>query len=221
MEEKKVENPKNKTEDKKQKIKSPIAKFWDWLWHSDSWLSWVVALIFAFVTVKFIFFPILSLIMGTQLPLVVVESSSMEHPAGGFFGNLILSQTSVEKWWQDEVNGVKRGEWYEERNIGITDAKDWPLRTGFDKGDIMIVWGRFNPKVGDVIIFNANTQHPIIHRIVSINGDTIQTKGDNNNGQLAVEKTISKSEILGKAVFKIPKLGWLKLIFVEIFNALK
>lgn len=206
--------------EEREKSNNPIVKFWDWLWHSDSLLSWLVALALAFITVKYIFFPIVSLITGTSLPLVVVESSSMEHP-GSFLGNVIGLQSNVEVWWEDQVGGVKRGDWYEERDISINEAKSWPLRTGFDKGDIMIVYGRFEPKVGDVIIFNANTQHPIIHRIVNIKEDgTIETKGDNNNAQLPIEKNVSESAIIGKAVFRIPKLGWLKLIFVEIGRAI-
>lgn len=197
--------------EKTRKSDNPVVKFWDWLWHSDSILSWVVALALAFITVKFIFFPILSLITGTQLPLVVVESSSMEHP-GSFVGNVIGAENNVEVWWEEQ------GEWYEERDISITDAKEWPLRTGFDKGDIMVVYGRFEPEVGDVIIFNANTQHPIIHRIVEIKNGVIETKGDNNNAQLPMEKTIEEDAVIGKAVFRIPKLGWLKLVFVELFG---
>ncbi len=199
--------------EKSRKSDNPIVNFWDWLWHSDSILSWVVALALAFVTVKFIFFPLLSLSLGTQLPLVVVESSSMEHP-GSFVGNVIGTENNIEVWWEQQ------GYWYEGRDISISNAKDWPLRTGFDKGDIMLVWGRFEPEIGDVIIFNANTQHPIIHRIVNIKDDgTIETKGDNNNAQLPMEKNIQEDAIIGKAVFRIPKLGWLKLVFVELFNA--
>jgi len=197
----------------KRKSENPVVEFWDWLWHSDSLLSWIVALSLAFITVKFIFFPLLSLIMGTQLPLVVVESSSMEHP-GSFIGNILGLERNVEIWWDE------KGEWYEREDFSISDAKEWPLKTGFDKGDIMIVWGRFDPQVGDVIIFNANTEHPIIHRIVSIEQGIIQTKGDNNNAQLPIEKNIEEDALIGKAVFRIPKLGWLKLIFVEIGKAI-
>ncbi len=144
----------------------------------------------------------------------------MEHP-GSFVGNVIGLGSNVELWWEDQVGETKRGDWYETRDISITEAKSWPLRTGFDKGDIMVVYGRFKPQVGDVIIFNANTQHPIIHRIVNIKEDgALETKGDNNNAQLPIEKNISENAIIGKAVFRIPKLGWLKLIFVEIVQAI-
>ncbi len=197
--------------DKEQKPKNKIKAFWNWLWHSDSILSWLVALLLAFITVKFIFFPVLSLTLGTSLPLVVVESSSMEHP-GSFVGNVVGASSNFELWWQEKDS------WYEEKGIKKSEAEEWSLRTGFDKGDIMIVYGRTKPKVGDVIIFNANTKHPIIHRIVSIENGIIQTKGDNNDGQLPAEKNIPEDAVVGKAVLRIPKLGWLKLIFVEMLK---
>ena len=73
---------------------------------------------------------------------------------------------------------------------------------------------------GDIIIFNANQKNPIIHRIINIkeeNGEYIfSTIGDNNNGQLTFEKSISKDKIVGKASFRlVPYLGWVKLVFFE------
>ena len=85
----------------------------------------------------------------------------------------------------------------------------------------MIVYGRFQPQVGDVIIFEANTEHPIIHRIISIEDGVIETKGDNNQGQLPVETNIQEDALIGKAVIRIPKLGWIKLAFVEAVNAFR
>ncbi len=206
--------------DKEKKPKGVIKKTWNWIWHSDSIWSWLVALALAFVVVKFIFFPTLSFLLGTSLPLVVVESSSMEHPEsfvggilGGVTGGAIVTSNDFENWWNE------KGSWYEQQGINKQNTKNWPLKTGFDKGDIMIVYGRFQPEIGDVIIFNANTQHPIIHRIILVENGMIQTKGDNNDGQLLVEKNISENALVGKAVVRIPKLGWLKLWFVEIFNA--
>ena len=198
-----------------EKKPNKIKQFWNWLWHSDSILSWIVSLALAFIVVKFVFFPLLSFALATPLPLVVVESSSMEHP-GSFVGNVIGSENNFQLWWNE------KGYWYENRKITEQEADSWPLKTGFDKGDIMIIYGRDKqPEVGDVIVFNANTQHPIIHRIVSIDEKTgtIQTKGDNNAAQLSVEQGIPEDAIVGKAVARIPKLGWLKLVFVEIGNA--
>jgi signal peptidase I len=71
-----------------------------------------------------------------------------------------------------------------------------------------------------VIIFEASSRNPIIHRIIDINevdGErTFSTIGDNNGMQIAFEKEISSDKIIGRAVFKTaPYLGWIKLVFFE------
>src|SRR3989337_2803102 len=49
------------------------------------------------------------------------------------------------------------------------------------KGDMIIVQGEENVKVGDVIVFDVSDRtYPIIHRIYSIENSQIRTKGDNN-----------------------------------------
>ena len=68
-----------------------------------------------------------------------------------------------------------------------------------------------------MIIFNADTTHPIIHRAVDV-GDKLATKGDNyesNDKQLSIEKSISKDQVVGKALFRVPFIGWAKLLFYE------
>ncbi len=212
--------------DKNKEPKTAIGKAWNWLWYSDSIWSWLAALSLAFIAVKFIFFPFLSFLFGTSLPLVVVESSSMEHPEslaggiiGGATGGAVVTSADFEAWWNE------KGSWYEQNKIEKQDTKNWPLKTGFDKGDIMIVYGRAQPKIGDVIIFNANTQHPIIHRIVRKYTDNgvlyFQTKGDHNIDSISVpldEKRISGDRIVGRAVVRVPLLGWVKIGFVELLK---
>ena len=102
-------------------------------------------------------------------------------------------------------------------------AKSWPLKSGLEKGDIALVVGYRNsdPVIGDIIVFNAGQQHPIIHRVVDIQSVSGKkfffTKGDGNPDQLSLDKMISRENIIGKAIIKIPKLGWIKLLFVGIF----
>jgi signal peptidase I len=172
-------------------------EFWDFLWHSNSIWSWIADLVFLYVLVKLIFFPAMGLIAGTSLPSVIVESESMHH--GGNF----------DVWWQ-HFSG-----WYLQNNITEQEVWRWPFLNGIEKGDIIIVSGRSKINLGDVIVFDAGQSLPIIHRVIKI-GDSISTKGDNNAGQLAVEKEISKEKIIGKAIFRIPKAGWAKLFFVEV-----
>ena len=206
-------------------------KFWNWVWNSNSFLSWVVALILIFVFVKLIFFPLLSLLFGTVLPLAGVESSSMVHQIvdDGFGYNLCGKSYEERKYVNFDKYWEICGGWYEEHDIDKQEFYDFPLKNGFAKGDIIIIWGRFTPKVGDIIIFEANEDssapRPIIHRIVSIN-NRICSKGDHNSEQLRKgnnifntdETNITREQIVGKAVLKIPYLGWPKIWLVELLR---
>tara|TARA_Y100000310_G_C20681603_1_gene816296 strand:- start:2711 stop:3319 length:609 start_codon:yes stop_codon:yes gene_type:complete len=200
-------------------IKEILNKIYIFLWKDDSIWSWIVSLILAFIIVKFIFFPFLSLILGTAMPLVVIESGSMHHP-GGFVGNTFSLQDNFNIWWN------QKGDWYLKEGISKSEASSWSLRTGLEMGDIVIVSSASNLEIGDIIIFQAGQRHPLIHRIVNIktleSGEKIySTKGDNNSGQLTSEKEISEDKLIGKASIRIPKLGWLKLVFVKIFQGFR
>jgi len=177
------------------KKKSLLSKIWHFLWESKSFASWLVCLIICFLLVVFVFFPLASLILSTPLPFVVVESSSMEHN-----GNFSI-------WWS------AFGSWYTQYGIDQNDVQKWSFLGGIDKGDIIVVKGLKNHslyKKGDVIVFALPGKTPIIHRIVSIDS-VVATKGDNNDFQLAEETNVKEQQILGKAVMRIPKLGWIKL----------
>jgi signal peptidase I len=186
------------------------SKFWFIVWKDNSVKGWIISIIFLFVVVKFIFFPILNLVTGTSLPLAIVESCSMYHD-----GNLL---SNFDEWW--DRHDTK----YNDLNIEKSSFKNYIFKKGFNKGDILFITG-VKPKnidVGDVIIFEANRKNPLIHRIIDIkfNSETeeyvFSTIGDNNNGQLGEEKTIKADQIVGKARFKLaPYLGWAKLIFFE------
>jgi signal peptidase I len=158
--------------------------------------SWLVSLVLAFIIIKFIFFPVIGFVLATPLPLVVVESCSMYH------------SLEFDDWWDSNA------EWYESKKINKDDFKDFPFRNGLNKGDIILVGGRGGYEIGDVIIFESDFKFPLIHRIVEINSDT-GTKGDNNFNQLPQEMDIPDDKILGKSLFRIPGLGWVKLIFFE------
>ena len=173
---------------------SALTSFWNFL-RQDTWPSFFVSLVLIVMLIKFIFFPFISLITGTPLPLVVVESCSMYHAA------------PFDGWWERNQG------WYESRNITLRDFTHFSLRNGLNKGDIVIVWGRSAIGRGDIIIFNSQTRYPIIHRIIAENPRA--TKGDNNPDQLSFERAIPDSALVGKAVARIPYLGWIKLIFFE------
>jgi len=179
------------------KLLGIFKKFWGFL-KKDSWSSFIVSLLLAFVFIKLIFFPVLSLLTGTSLPLVIVESCSMYHSNG------------LESVLQNKI--------YSDYGIDFSNASDWSFKNGLAKGDIVFVVGADleNLEIGNVVIFNnGKTQYPVIHRVIEIENGRITTKGDHNNNILEIEKDIELSQLVGKAVFRIPVVGWIKLIFFE------
>jgi len=198
-------------------------KFWYLLWKDNSLKGWIFSLIVLFIFVKFIFFPGLSFISGTELPLAIVESCSMHHSAFPLIG--------FNSWWNNHDSKYNQ--------LGFDKEKfdNFPLKNGFTKGDILFIMGvkPENVKLGDVIIFKPNSESskltPIIHRVISIrteNGKYIfSTIGDNNaysfeknnNPYKLDEITIEEEQIVGRAVFRLaPYAGWAKLIFFEPFK---
>jgi len=206
--------------------KTPLERFWHFLWHEDSVASWVVSIALAFVVIKFIIFPILGLLLGTTFPVVAVVSDSMEH------------NVHFDEWWMIHEDHYLR------YNITKNDFSEFPMRQGFNKGDIIVLFGTAPEKIerGHIIVFWGGKAYPIIHRVVAVdldeNGERyFQTKGDNNLGQIIeppflderhvpVERSCSESDtgkcrvLLGKAVFRIPYLGWVKIGFVNLLQSL-
>ncbi len=195
------------------KFKKGFDKFWFFLWKDDSFKGWIFSLIFLFLFMKFIFMPGLAFVTGTSLPLAIVESCSMYHN-----GNLL---SSFNNWWEDHDNK------YINLDISEEQFREFSFKKGFNKGDILFMI-KANPeklKIGDVIIFDPKGQYPnpLIHRIIEIEIKDgkyyYSTIGDNNAGQLAVEKEISEDQLIAKAVVRIvPYAGWVKLVFFEPFR---
>ena len=222
-----------------KKIKHNIKNSWNWVWHSDSIWSWIVALALIYIIVKFIFFPTLSLIMGTSLPLAGVESSSMDHQivtddyrrlslCGNIYSEQEKEHINFDEYWET------CGDWYEQKDISKQTFSEFSMKNGFKKGDIIIVWGRFTTKVGDIIIFKPNSKstapRPIIHRVIDVDEqEIIQTKGDHNEKQLTAlnniyktdETNINQNQVIGKAIVKIPYLGWPKIWLTDLINAFR
>ena len=192
----------------KKGIKNYWNKLWFLLWKDDSFKGWLFSVIVIFVFIKFVFFPILSIVTGTALPLAIVESCSMYHKGNLFSNN--------DEWFDRHENKYSKFE------INKENFKKFWFKKGLNKGDILFVIGTKaeNVKLGDVIIFNAAQANPIIHRIINIEKDGkeiyFSTVGDNNNGQLQFEKRINSNQIVGKPIWKFaPYVGWIKLIFFE------
>ena len=65
------------------------------------------------------------------------------------------------------------------------------------------------------------TAYPVIHRVVSVRENSIATNGDNNQCEIwDFGEGIPKQAVIGKALFRIPYLGWIKVLAVDIVSAL-
>ncbi|MFQ5620897.1 MAG: hypothetical protein ACE5FT_03565 [Candidatus Nanoarchaeia archaeon] len=184
-------------------------RFWHFIWEEDSVASWLANIVLAFVLIKFIVYPGLGLVFGTSHPVVAVVSSSMEHD--GNFDN----------WWQYKCPKGSQGVLYEPYGISHEDFQNYWFRNGFNKGDIMVLWNWGSIDVGDVMVFNvARRGDPIIHRVVAVEQQLYKTKGDNNCGSAPFEQEIQSEQVIGKAVMRIPYLGWVKLGFTQLVSAI-
>ena len=241
--------------------KKTIKDWWHWTWNDDSWQAWLVSVIIAFVLIKYALYPGIGLLFGTPLPVVAVVSGSMEHqPQNGVLCGVNV-QGDADYW-------SACGEWYEERGISQEEFENYPFSNGFNKGDIIVLFGTApnNIQQGDVITYHANKQYPLIHRVVGINdsnGLVFSTKGDHNPtqiieyalsdgryfyecyqesqgtitaapcmvgervtkdtpGAIAIldETNVHADQLVGRAVMRIPWLGYVKIWFVELLEAI-
>jgi hypothetical protein len=200
-------------------IKKFLKAVWHFIWVEDSWLSWIVNVFLAFIIIKFLVYPGLGLALGTSHPIVAVVSSSMEHPV------------SFEEWWtepsccanSDCHTKLSQGMILEKQGINEDEFLDFPFTNGFNKGDIMILYSPKNIAIGDVLTFMApGRSDPIIHRVIAVNKQgeqiTYQTKGDNNCASADFENFVTKEQAIGKAVWRVPLLGWIKIGFVGLLK---
>ena len=193
--------------------KRALKKVWRFIWEEDSIWSWIVNIILAFIIIKFLVYPGLGFLLSTSHPVVAVVSESMEH------------DSSFNGWWSNA------NKWYVANGINKEDFNSFPLKNGFNKGDIMVLKGKNanDIKIGDVIVFWSAKKDPIIHRVVKKWQENkvnyFQTKGDNyrtnpvsiKNPSLD-ETNITQYEIVGRAIFRIPLLGYIKIWFVELIQ---
>ncbi len=200
-------------------IREEAKKFWKFL-NQDSWQSTLTFVFLFMIFIMFIFSPLLGILTGfgysesmikptlkSSFPFIGISSGSM---------NLVIVE-SCSMYHRETLKGILENGIYAENNISLEDTVDWSFKRGFNKGDIIFSIAPKNLEVGDVIIFNSNQQnvrYPIIHRIIRAE-ETYTTKGDNNPGLLVYEQDISRQQVLAKSVFRIPYIGWIKLILFD------
>lgn len=194
-----------------------LKKTWKKL--TEGWFGYVFYAILGII-IAFLVNMSLATALSTDLPVVAVVSGSMDHGVNSYGAPCRAGSDYVENfdnWW----DACK--DFYS--SIGITKEQfsSFPFKDGFKEGDMPIVKGSENYQVGDIIVFSIPTERtPIIHRIIKINADgTFMTKGDHNVGpNQPYELSVSHSQIHGKVIFIVPKLGYFKVILSKITGGL-
>jgi len=119
-----------------------IKKFWNYVWNGNDWLSWILSIFFAFIIIKFLFYPAIGFALQTSHPIVAIVSSSMEHKitdSDSSFPNVCgIRQEETKRLNLDEFWAFC-GNWYEENNIILDDFKEYPFRRGMNIGDIVFL----------------------------------------------------------------------------------
>jgi len=178
-----------------KKMKNFFNKFWKFYWKDTSFQSYVFFIIFTYLVFKFVFYPAFLYIFGLK-DIVSILSGSMTHH-GDFT------------------------QWYLEHGFTLEEINSWPFQKGFNIGDAVVIKSVENIselKVGDVVVFDAGLDEPIIHRIIELNNKTFTTHGDNNYGLLPQEENVSYNKLIGKAVMKLPLAGIPRMLMKNIFG---
>ncbi len=187
-------------------------KLWKTLtdtWWGNILLGLVSAIVFYYI--------VLAGLLSSSTPVVAVISSSMHHgpsEIGQLCGVAVDGYKQFGQYW--EICEYT----YAEFGITAEQFSSFRFKDGFGVGDMPVIKGEESYKVGDIIVYSVQgINAPIIHRIVKVNDDgTYQTKGDNNNGQNRYEFRIPSTDINGKVIFIIPKIGYFKVLTTRLFG---
>lgn len=144
----------------------------------------------------------LRLALGNSTPLVAVMSGSMVH---------------------DETTQYNYYQFMQARNFTLDGLSKFPIPDGFNKGDVLLVV-KAKPeelKIGDVIVFRVPGQtYPIIHRIIGMENGRYLTKGDHNPAPDSKWPPVFYDQIEGRAVFRVPAIGFIKVLPLDVWNAI-
>jgi signal peptidase I len=177
------------------KVPLKVREAWDFIWHGKSIASYIAFLLVSFLLLKFVVYPGFLFVTGWT-DVVAVLSSSMHHG--------------------DNIDATFYS-WLEENDY---EYSVWPFQAGLNVGDAVIVV-KAEPDeiyVGDVIVFISDNGEPIIHRVVSKDGDTFTTKGDANPTTIGFERDIPYRRIVGKAIAAAPFIGYPRVFMSRILG---
>ena len=192
----------------------------------------VLALVLAFGILQFS-----GTVMGTEKPVVSVVSCSMypEYDRGDILavngvnydsieeGDIVVFQVPYEV--EMEIDDERFTVTEESSETPIGDAKVLAINGNNAFLEIngeryrILKGGSYTIESERVTMREVSGKNtPIVHRVISKENESLETIGDDNERQLEFEKDIKAEEIYGKVGARIPKVGLVKLIPMDILG---
>lgn len=174
-------------------------------------------------------------VLSTEKPVVSVVSCSMypEYDRGDVLivggvdfdsineGQIIVYKVPMEASITIDGESFELGEESIQTSIGsgrVVNVEDSDAVLEFDGQQVKVIEGRSytvnsaNVEINEVSGMNI----PVVHRVTEKRDDSLETKGDANPRQLDFETDIKPDQIHGQVFLKIPKIGAVKLIAMDL-----
>ena len=207
-------------------------------------ISTIVYLVFAFVF-AFVLYNFFGFVLGTQAPLVIVVSGSMEPVmyrgdivviSGAKLEELNVPQVELNNFDLDQTPLANYAmPVCVEKDSGRQESCENLLQQGTGPFETTAV--KFSEtqtvnihKDGEILVYNSSLGQPVIHRsVVKIKGldkTYVLTKGDSVFNPLIDQQAgitsgaLTQDQIVGKAIFRVPLLGYIKLLLFDDLPAL-
>ncbi len=87
--------------------------------------------------------------------------------------------------------------------IGASIVLSGSMEPELSVDDMIVIRATKEVEVGNIAVFQSGSSL-VVHRVISVNGDTVCTQGDANN---TADPPITKDRIKGVLVFSVPKIG--------------
>lgn len=86
---------------------------------------------------------------------------------------------------------------------GIANVLTGSMEPTFSSGTLLLIKATEDVQPGDIIVYESDSSL-VVHRVISIDGNTITTQGDANN---VPDQPFDKSHIKGRVIGRIPFMG--------------
>ena len=124
----------------------------------------------------------------------------------------VLGVIAIIAVWGFLQLNVQKKEYINILGYSVFSTETGSMSPTMETGDIVIIKIGDEIKENDIITYKKENVL-ITHRVVSIDGDTVITKGDYNNTE---DEPIQKNNIIGKVVFVINEVEIWKKVFTDI-----